>query len=79
MSSLTRTLEKRILKTLGLKRETTRFDPIAMQFVPLKKGTGPIMSRDGEINYGRRWPRLIRTNEYGTRPTFDARMSAATA
>jgi len=61
MSSYTRTLEKRILRTLGLEREKKRFEINKITGHPeiriLKKGEGNIVGSDG-TSYGRQWPRV---------------------
>lgn len=60
MSSLTRSIQKRIFRKAGLKRETTAIDIIAgmPQTRRLKRGEGDIIDNNGH-NYGRHYPQRL--------------------
>lgn len=60
MSSLVRTIQKRIAKAQKYERQTQRVDVIAgkPQVVHLKRGEGDIIGPDGESIGSKHWPQV---------------------
>lgn len=59
MSSLVRTIQKRIAKRMGFVRQTSRLVIVGgvPQAVPFKRGQGPILNPNGEP-IGQHWPQV---------------------
>jgi hypothetical protein len=60
MSSLVRTIQKRIAKAQGYTRQTSRVEIRGGQpvIIPLKRGQGDIIGPDGESTGSKQWPQV---------------------
>ena len=70
MSSLIRTIQKRIAKKMGYTRQTSRVVMASggPRVVPYRKGEGPILDPNGEI-FGQHWPQVkAPTNPHEPKP-----------